>query len=164
MLTNVKIHKYGDHVDTDTILPGQYLDLNTEEDLAPHCLEGLDRDFVQRVNVGDVIIAGRNFGTGSSREHAPMAIKGCGVSCVIGVSFARIFYRNAINIGLPIFECPELVAAAQDGDVLNLDIDAGIFTLNGIPYKADAFSPSVKDIITAGGLVPFVQQQLASQA
>jgi len=159
MLNNVKVHKYGDHVDTDTILPGRYLDLRTEAELAPYCLAGLDADFVGRAKPGDVIVGGKNFGTGSSREHAPLAIKGNGVSCIVAINYARIFYRNAINIGLPVFECPDLVADVAHGDTIDVNATTGTFVLNGKLYQAKPFAPSVKDIIEAGGLVQFVRQR-----
>ncbi len=158
--TTGTIHLYGAHVDTDVILPGKYLNLYTPEELGPHCLEGLDPTFIQRVRVGDVIIAGDNFGTGSSREHAPIAIKAAGISCIIATNFARIFYRNAINIGLPVFECPEIVAAVKQGDVIDADLAKGQFTVNGTHFQAKPFPPYIQGIIEAGGLVPFVKKQL----
>ena len=154
------IHLYGANIDTDVILPGKYLNLYTPEDLGPHCMEGLDPGFIQRVRPGDVIIAGSNFGTGSSREHAPIAIKAAGVSCIIATSFARIFYRNAINIGLPVFECPDIVAAVKNGEAIEADIAKGLFTVNGVAFQAKPFPPYIQDIINAGGLVPFVSRQL----
>ena len=158
--TTRSIHLYGANIDTDVILPGKYLNLYTPEDLGPHCMEGLDPSFIQRVRPGDVIIAGSNFGTGSSREHAPIAIKAAGISCIIATSFARIFYRNAINIGLPVFECADLVAAVKNGDTLEADIAQGLFTVNGVVFQAKAFPPYIQAIIDAGGLVPFVSRQL----
>ena len=154
------IHLYGANIDTDVILPGKYLNLYTPEDLGPHCMEGLDPSFIQRVRPGDVIIAGSNFGTGSSREHAPIAIKAAGVSCIIATSFARIFYRNAINIGLPVFECADIVAAVQNGDTIEADLAKGLFTVSGAIFQAKPFPPYIQDIINAGGLVPFVRRQL----
>lgn len=154
------IHLYGANIDTDVILPGKYLNLYTPEELGPHCLEGLDPSFIQRVRPGDVIIAGSNFGTGSSREHAPIAIKAAGISCIIATSFARIFYRNAINIGLPVFECADIVAAVKSGDTIEADIAKGRFTVNGVVFQAKPFPPYIQDIINAGGLVPFVSRQL----
>ncbi len=156
------IHLYGAHIDTDVILPGKYLNLHTAEDLGPHCMEGLDPTFTQRVRAGDVMIAGNNFGTGSSREHAPIAIKAVGISCIIATSFARIFYRNAINIGLPVFECPEIVSAVQDGEQIEADVTQGLFVVNGVTYQAKPFPPYIQGIIQAGGLVPFVRNQLKS--
>jgi len=154
------IHLYGSHIDTDVILPGKYLNLHTAEDLGPHCMEGLDPTFTQRVQTGDVIIAGNNFGTGSSREHAPIAIKAVGVSCIIATSFARIFYRNAINIGLPVFECPDIVHAVKNGEQINADVIRGVFVVNGVTYQAKPFPAYIQGIINAGGLVPFVKNQL----
>jgi 3-isopropylmalate/(R)-2-methylmalate dehydratase small subunit len=153
------IHLYGANIDTDVILPGKYLNLYTPEELGPHCLEGLDPSFIQRVSPGDVIIAGSNFGTGSSREHAPIAIKAAGISCIIATSFARIFYRNAINIGLPVFECADIVAAVKSGETIEADIAKGLFRVNGAVFQAKPFPPYIQDIITAGGLVPFVKKQ-----
>ena len=158
--TTRSIHLYGANIDTDVILPGKYLNLYTPEDLGPHCMEGLDPSFIQRVRPGDVIIAGSNFGTGSSREHAPIAIKAAGISCIIATSFARIFYRNAINIGLPVFECADLVAAVKNGDTIEADIAKGLFKVNGVAFQSKPFPPYIQDIINAGGLVPFVSRQL----
>ena len=158
--TKRSIHLYGANIDTDVILPGKYLNLYTPEELGPHCLEGLDPSFIQRVRPGDVIIAGSNFGTGSSREHAPIAIKAAGISCIIAPSFARIFYRNAINIGLPVFECADIVAAVKNGDMIEADIAKGLFTVNDVVFQAKPFPPYIQDIINAGGLVPFVSRQL----
>ena len=164
MTSTSLIHAYGDHVDTDTIIPGQYLTARTERELGAHCLEGLDPEFINRVRAGDVIVAGRNFGCGSSREHAPIAIKAAGVSCVIARSFARIFYRNAVNIGLPVFECPELVDAARMGEAIEVNLATGAFSLGGKAFQAEAASPYVQRIVRAGGLVPFTQQELAARA
>ena len=158
--TTRSIHLYGANIDTDVILPGKYLNLYTPEELGPHCLEGLDPSFIQRVRPGDVIIAGSNFGTGSSREHAPIAIKAAGISCIIATSFARIFYRNAINIGLPVFECADIVAAVKSGDTIEADIAKGRFAVNGVVFQAKPCPPYIQDIINAGGLVPFVSRQL----
>jgi 3-isopropylmalate/(R)-2-methylmalate dehydratase small subunit len=154
------IHLFGDHIDTDVILPGKYLNLFQPEELGAHCMEGLDPTFTTRAQLGDVIVAGKNFGTGSSREHAPIAIKAVGIRCIVAESFARIFYRNAINIGLPVFECPELVAAVQNGERVRVDLEKGLFEVNGVQYQAKTFSAYVQGIIDAGGLVPFVRAQL----
>jgi 3-isopropylmalate/(R)-2-methylmalate dehydratase small subunit len=159
MKKDVSVHRYGHDINTDLILPGQYLNLYKAEDLKPHCLEGLDPEFTTRVQVGDVVVGGKNFGTGSSREHAPIAIKASGVSCVIATSFARIFYRNAINIGLPVFECPELVEHAKMGDTINVDIASGTFILNGTSFQARPFPPIIHEILKAGGLVPFISRK-----
>ncbi len=160
MQPQTTIHLFGDHIDTDVILPGKYLNLYTPEDLGPHCMEGLDPTFSTRVQVGDVIVAGKNFGTGSSREHAPIAIKSIGIACIVADSFARIFYRNAINIGLPVFECPELVAAVKNGDRVTVELAQGVFEVKGVQFQAKPFPPYVQGIIEAGGLVPFVRTQL----
>ena len=160
MQPQTTIHLFGDHIDTDVILPGKYLNLYTPEDLGPHCMEGLDPTFSTRVQVGDVIVAGKNFGTGSSREHAAIAIKSIGIACIVADSFARIFYRNAINIGLPVFECPELVAAVKNGDRVTVELAQGVFKVKGVHFQAKPFPPYVQGIIEAGGLVPFVRTQL----
>lgn len=154
------IHLFGDHLDTDVILPGKYLNLHTPEDLGPHCMEGIEPGFAKRVRAGDVLIGGQNFGCGSSREHAPIAIKAAGISCIIAVSFARIFYRNAINIGLPVFECADLVKAARNGALIDIDVKAGWFETEGKQYQAKTFPPYIQQIIDSGGLVPFVRTQL----
>ncbi len=154
-----KVFKYGDHVDTDVILPARYLALKDNKDLAEHCMEDIDAQFSKKVKPGDIIVAGQNFGCGSSREHAPIAIKACGVSCVIAASFARIFYRNAINIGLAILESPEAAADIRDGDRLAVDFGKGeIKNLSsGLSYKAGAFPPFVRKIIDAGGLLASIK-------
>lgn len=154
--------KYGDSVDTDVIIPARYCTSYHPEDIAPHCLEDLDPTFVRRVNKGDIIVAGRNFGCGSSRENAPIAIKGTGVSCVIAQSFARIFYRNSINIGLPILIAPDAVDMIQDGDELTVDPDNGTIVnmTRGGTWKAAPFPPEVQEIIETGGLVGYVRGRL----
>lgn len=163
MSTTGKIHLFGDHIDTDVILPGKYLNLYTPEDLGPHCMEGIDPTFTKRVAGGDILIGGKNFGTGSSREHAPIAIKAVGVSCIVAVSFARIFYRNAINIGLPVFECPELVEAAQNGAPITADLKLGTFETNGKHFQAKPFSPYIQRIMDSGGLVNFVRTEFTQK-
>ncbi|NDY83895.1 3-isopropylmalate dehydratase small subunit [Orrella sp. NBD-18] len=160
MMSCGSIHLFGDHIDTDVILPGKYLNLYTPQDLGPHCMEGIDPSFSRRVKAGDILIGGKNFGTGSSREHAPIAIKAVGISCIVAVSFARIFYRNAINIGLPVFECPELVQAAVDGAAITADLKDGVFETAGVRYQAKAFPPYIQQIMETGGLVNFVRAQL----
>lgn len=157
-----KVYKYGDSVDTDVILPARYLALYKHEDLAARCMEDLDADFARTVAPGDIIVAGENFGCGSSREHAPIAIKAAGVQCVIADSFARIFYRNAINVGLPIVECPAAAAEIADGDAVSVNLDTGVITdeTTGKTYTAAPFPPFMQGIIAAGGLVPFVKKQL----
>ena len=150
-----KVFKYGNDVDTDVIIPARYLNDSSEKALASHCMEDIDPDFVNKVSAGDVIVAGDNFGCGSSREHAPLATKGSGVSLVIANSFARIFYRNAINIGLPILECPQAVAAINAGDKVKADLSAGtIYNLTtGEKFAAEPFPPFIQEIINDGGLL-----------
>ncbi|MFI5251304.1 MAG: 3-isopropylmalate dehydratase small subunit [Bacteroidota bacterium] len=157
-------HKYGDNVDTDVIIPARYCTAFTEKELAPHCLEDLDVNFVKKVQRGDLIVAGRNFGCGSSRENAPIAIKGAGVSCVIAKSFARIFYRNSINIGLPILESDAAVDDSQNGDVIEVDLSTG--TIKNLTkkkeYRTTPFPEIIQNIIGAGGMVNFAKQRLAA--
>lgn len=150
-----KVHKYGDHVDTDVIIPARYLNTADHKELATHCMEDIDKDFVKNVNEGDIIVAGVNFGCGSSREHAPIAIKAAGVSCVIAKNFARIFYRNSLNIGLPILECPEAGEDIENGDEVSVDFDSGVITniTKGKTYKAEPFPPFIQNIIKQGGLL-----------
>ena len=150
-----KSHKYGDNVDTDVIIPARYLNTANHKELASHCMEDIDKEFVNKVNVGDIMIGGANFGCGSSREHAPIAIKESGISCVIAKSFARIFYRNAINIGLAILECPEASEGISDGDEVKIDFDSGVITnvTTGKEFKAQPFPPFIKDIINKNGLL-----------
>lgn len=149
------VHRYGDNVDTDVIIPARYLNTASHSELAAHCMEDIDKEFVNKVKSGDIIVAGRNFGCGSSREHAPIAIKASGISCVIAPTFARIFYRNAINIGLAILECPEAAAAIQDGDEVAVDFDTGVITdvTSGQTFQAQPFPPFIQNIIQKGGLL-----------
>ena len=156
------VWKYGDNVDTDAIIPARYLNMSTAEELAEHCMEDIDRSFVGSVQQGDIIVGGDNFGCGSSREHAPLAIKGAGVSCVVANSFARIFYRNAINIGLPILECAEAVAETEKGDELTVDLTAGTITnaRTGKTYRTSPLPEFVMQIVAAGGLVPYTRERL----
>ena len=149
------VHKYGDHVDTDVIIPARYLATQDPKELAAHCMEDIDPAFAGKVHAGDILVAGANFGCGSSREHAPIAIKASGVSCVIASTFARIFYRNAINIGLAILECPAAAAAIQAGDEVAVDFDTGVITdvTRGETYQAQPFPPFIKDMIAKGGLM-----------
>lgn len=149
------VHKYGRDVDTDVIIPARYLTTSDPAELAKHCLEDLDSEFVKKVQPGDIIVAEENFGCGSSREHAPICIKAAGVSVVIAKSFARIFYRNAINIGLPIMECPEAVDAINNGDVVEVDADTGVIAdkTMGQAFQAQPFPPFLQEIIEEGGLV-----------
>lgn len=160
-----RVHKVGDDIDTDVIIPGRYLALQRPEELARHCLEDLDPGIVRRVRPGDILLAGENFGCGSSREHAPVALKAAGFSCVVAASFARIFYRNAINVGLPILECPAAVREVPDGARLAVDLDAGTVTAldSGRTYQATPFPEFMLGILRAGGLVPFVRQRVAAR-
>jgi len=153
-------HRYGNNVDTDVIIPARYLNTTSHAELASHCMEDIDPEFAAKVKEGDLIVAGENFGCGSSREHAPIAIKASGVSCVIAKSFARIFYRNAINIGLPIMECPDAADAIADGDLISVDFDAGTIhnETKGATYQAAPFPPFILDIIRAGGLINSIKE------
>lgn len=159
-------HKYGKNVDTDVIIPGRYCNLTDAAELGKHALEDLDKDFVGRVQPGDVIVAGTNFGCGSSREHAPIAIKGAGVSAVIAKSFARIFYRNSLNIGLPVFECPEAVDGIEPGDEVRVDPATGSIenVTKGTRFTAQALPPFMRRLVDAGGLRPYVEQRLRERA
>ena len=150
-----KAHKYGDNVDTDVIIPARYRNTANHKELASHCMEDIDKEFVNKVNDGDIMIGGANFGCGSSREHAPIAIKESGIACVIAKSFARIFYRNSINIGLAILECPEASEGIADGDEVKIDFDNGIITnvTTGKEFRAQPFPPFIKDIIAKNGLL-----------
>ncbi len=152
------VFKYGDNVDTDVIIPARYLNATKGEELAKHCMEDIDREFVNKVRPGDIIVAEKNFGCGSSREHAPLAIRCAGVSCVIAETFARIFYRNSINIGLPIIECPQAAKAICAGDEVEVDFDSGVITniTRGETYKGQSFPPFMQNIIQAGGLVAYI--------
>lgn len=158
-----KVFKYGDSVDTDVILPARYLALYKEEDLAAHCMEDIDENFVKGVKQGDFIAAGENFGCGSSREHAPIAIKASGITCVIAASFARIFYRNAINIGLPILECRQASVAAQKGDRLEVDLSKGIIWnhTRGTIYQAEPFPLFIQEMMKEGGLLSYLKKNAA---
>ena len=155
------VFKYGDNVDTDVIIPARYLNSSDPKELATHCMEDIDTSFVQKVQPGDIMVAGWNFGCGSSREHAPIAIKESGVACVIAKSFARIFYRNAINIGLPIIECPEAAKAIEAGDEVEVDFDSGIITdkTKNTSYQGQAFPPFMQKIIDCEGLVNYINQK-----
>ncbi len=149
------VHKYGDNIDTDVIIPARYLNTADHKELAAHCMEDIDAEFVKKVKDGDIIVGGANFGCGSSREHAPIAIKESGIKCVIAKTFARIFYRNSINIGLAILECPEASEKISDGDNVSIDFDKGIIKnlTKNEEYKAQPFPPFIKDIINANGLL-----------
>ncbi|MGI6111436.1 MAG: 3-isopropylmalate dehydratase small subunit [Bilifractor sp.] len=156
-----KVFKYGDNVDTDVIIPARYLNSSDPAELAKHCMEDIDKEFIHKVQKGDIIVANKNFGCGSSREHAPIAIKAAGVSCVIAETFARIFYRNAINIGLPIIECPDAAKEIAAGDDVKVDFDSGVITdqTTGKSYKGQAFPPFMQKIISAGGLVNYINDE-----
>lgn len=158
-MINGKSWKYGDNVNTDEIIPARYLNTTDEKELAAHCMEDIDQDFVKKASVGDLIVAGENFGCGSSREHAPICIKALGISCVIAKSFARIFFRNCINIGLPIFESEDAAAEISDGDNVQVDINKNIITnlTTNKDYSFTPFADEMKDIITAGGLMEYIK-------
>ena len=155
------VFKYGDNVDTDVIIPARYLNSSDPKELATHCMEDIDKDFVHKVKPGDIIVADKNFGCGSSREHAPLAIKASGVGCVIAETFARIFYRNAINIGLPIIECPEASKGIEQGDEVEVDFDSGIIynRTKGTQFKGQAFPEFMQKIIKAEGLINYINQK-----
>ena len=155
MIAKGTVHKYGDNVDTDVIIPARYLNTASHEELAKHCMEDIDIDFTKNVRNGDIMVAEKNFGCGSSREHAPIAIKASGISCVIASTFARIFYRNAINIGLPILECDEASHDIQNGDIVSVNFDTGVITneTTGKTYQAQPFPEFIQNIIQKGGLI-----------
>lgn len=160
MIAHGLVHKYGDNVDTDVIIPARYLNTANHKELALHCMEDIDKEFVTNVKSGDIMVGGANFGCGSSREHAPIAIKESGISVVIAKTFARIFYRNAINIGLAILECDEASEKIESGDDVSVDFDTGIITNNtkGESYKAQPFPEFIQEIITKGGLLSSISQ------
>ena len=155
------VHKYGNNIDTDVIIPARYLNTQDHKELASHCMEDIDKDFVNKVREGDIMVGGENFGCGSSREHAPIAIKASGVSCVIASTFARIFYRNAINIGLPILECPEASKGIEAGDEVSVDFDSGVITnvTRGESYQAQPFPEIIQNIIRSGGLMNSIKEK-----
>ncbi len=157
------VHKYGDNVDTDVIIPARYLNSSDPKELAKKCMEDIDADFVNRVKTGDIIVASKNFGCGSSREHAPIAIKASGIACVVAETFARIFYRNAINIGLPIIECPSAAQAIKAGDEVEIDFDTGMIydRTSGQEFKGQAFPEFMQKIIKAEGLMNYINQKEA---
>ncbi len=161
MKVNGMVHKYGDNVDTDVIIPARYLNTSDARELAAHCMEDIDAAFATRVKPGDIIVAGRNFGCGSSREHAPLAIKSSGIACVVAASFARIFYRNALNIALPILECPEAAAAIAAGDRVSIDFTTGKITneTNHRMFATAPFPPFMRDLIAAGGLAAYMKER-----
>ncbi len=152
------VFKYGDNVDTDVIIPARYLNSSDPKELASHCMEDIDIDFVKKVKAGDIMVADKNFGCGSSREHAPLAIKASGISCVIAETFARIFYRNAINIGLPIVECKEASKAIKSGDDVEIDFDSGVITdhTTGETFKGQPFPEFMQKIISSEGLINYI--------
>ena len=160
-----KVHKYGNDVNTDVIIPARYLNVYDPAELAQHCMEDLDPDFLKRVKPGDIIVAGSNFGCGSSREHAPLTIKAAGISCVIAKSFARIFYRNALNIGLPILECEEAVEKTRSGDTLEVELSTGEIKniTRGLTFQAKPIPDFMLELIEAGGLIEYTKRKLASQ-
>jgi len=157
------VHKFGDDVNTDLIVPARYLNTSDASELAAHCMEDADPDFVKKKRPGDILVAGRNFGCGSSREHAPLALKTAGLSCVVAASFARIFFRNAINIGLPILICADAAADARTGDEMSVDLDSGTVTnlTRGKSYSIPPFPEEMRRIIRAGGLMNFVKESAA---
>lgn len=158
MKANGYVFKYGDNVDTDVIIPARYLNSSDPAELAQHCMEDLDKDFIKNVKKGDIIVANKNFGCGSSREHAPIAIKAAGISCVIAETFARIFYRNAINIGLPIIECAEAAKGIDAGDEIEVDFDSGIIhnKTKNVNYQGQSFPEFMQKIIAAEGLINYI--------
>lgn len=162
MLVNGRVFKYGDNIDTDVIIPARYLNTPDMKELASHCMEDIDKDFTKKVNEGDIIVANKNFGCGSSREHAPIAIKESGISCVIASTFARIFYRNAINIGLPILECDEAAMKIEEGDKLKIDFNSGIIKniSKNEEYKAEPFPEFMQNIISNGGLIKSIEKTM----
>lgn len=161
MKANGTVIKYGDNIDTDVIIPARYLNTTVHSELAKHCMEDIDKDFVNKVKAGDIMVGGSNFGCGSSREHAPIAIKASGISCVIAKDFARIFFRNSINIGLPILECAEASADIDEGNEVEIDFDTGIITnkTKNKTYQAAAFPPFMQEIINAGGLIEQIKNK-----
>ncbi len=161
MRANGTVFKYGDNVDTDVIIPARYLNSSDPAELAEHCMADIDPEFVKKVHKGDIIVADKNFGCGSSREHAPISIKASGISCVIAETFARIFYRNSINIGLPIIECPEAARSIEDGDQVEVDFDSGrIYNrTKGTEFQGQAFPQFMQNIIEAGGLVNYINKK-----
>ncbi len=162
MIAQGRVHKYGDNVDTDVIIPARYLNTSKHEELAAHCMEDIDKEFVNNVQTGDIMVAEKNFGCGSSREHAPIAIKASGISCVIASTFARIFYRNAINIGLAILECDEAAKDIRNGDQVKVDFGTGVIEnlTTGKTYQAEPFPPFIQNIIEKGGLLNSIKDRL----
>lgn len=165
MMIRGRVHKYGADVNTDVIIPARYLNMFDPDELAQHCMEDLDADFVGRVQPGDIIVADTNFGCGSSREHAPLAIKAAGVACVVARSFARIFYRNALNIGLPILECAEAVDRTDAGDTLEIELSTGDIdnVTRGLRFKAEPFPDFMLELVEAGGLIEYTRRKIAAR-
>ncbi len=165
MILKGQVHKYGANVDTDVIIPARYLNVSEPMELAKHCMEDIDPQFVKKMKKGDIIVADTNFGCGSSREHAPLAIKSSGVSCVIARSFARIFFRNAINIGLPLLECNECVDKTKTGDNLEVDLSTGkiVNLTNGLEFQAKPYPDFMSELINAGGLIEYTKNRLAER-
>ncbi len=165
MIAHGKVIKYGDNVDTDVIIPARYLNTSDPAELAKHCMEDLDKEFLNKVKKGDIMVAAKNFGCGSSREHAPIAIKASGISCVIAETFARIFYRNAINIGLPILECPEASKDIEDGDEVEVDFDKGVIVniTKDKVYKSTPFPKFMQEIIAKNGLIEYIKAMKSGQ-
>ena len=159
------VFKFGDNIDTDVIIPARYLNVSSGEELAKYCMIDIDEDFVNKIKKGDIIVAGKNFGCGSSREHAPLCIKCAGISCVIAENFARIFYRNAINIGMPILECEQAAKEIQPGDEVAIDFATGTITdkTTGKQYQAQPFPPFMQELVNQGGLVEYTKQKIAKQ-
>ncbi len=159
-----RVFKYGDNVDTDVIIPARYLNITDRTELTSHCMEDIDSDFINKVKPGDIIAAGKNFGCGSSREHAPIVIKLSGIKCIIAETFARIFYRNAVNIGLPILECPEAAKDMKNGDRVEVDLNSGLITnhTKGCTYQAESFPEFMQDIIKAEGLINYIKVRTGS--
>lgn len=157
-----KVWKFGDNIDTDVIIPARHLTTFDPKELAGHCMEDKDPSFAQKVKPGDIIVAGRNFGCGSSREHAPIALKGCGLSCVVARSFARIFFRNAFNMGLLIFECPEVVDAVEEGDTMEIDVASGKISIvgKGLSFAAQPIPPFMQELLRDGGLIPHIMKKV----
>ena len=162
MVIKGKVWRFGDDIDTDVIIPARYLNTSDPKELAAHCMEDADPEFARRVQPGEIIVAGNNFGCGSSREHAPLAIKAAGVSCVVAATFARIFFRNAFNIGLPILECAEAAREVKAGEELEINLEEGKITnlTTGRVYQATPFPKFMQELISAGGLIPYVRSRL----
>lgn len=161
MKANGTAHKYGDNIDTDVIIPARYLNTIDHQELASHCMEDIDKSFIKKVQPGDIMVANKNFGCGSSREHAPIALKAAGISCVIAETFARIFYRNSINIGLPIIECPEAAQGIEAGDQIEVDFDSGMIynRTKETEFQGQAFPSFMQKIIAAEGLMNYINQK-----